>query len=73
MRPWIRRSLLGAAFASIALGGIAACGHRQDHQAWSQMNMEERAKARDKLVERIASRMELNAQQKQKLGVLVTM
>lgn len=70
MRPWIRRTLLGLAGATIALGGLAACGHRYDAHAWSQMSAEERARARGKVVERIASRMELNAEQKQKLGVL---
>ena len=70
MRTWIRRSLLGLAGATIALGGLAACSHRYDAHAWSQMSAEERTKARGKFIDRIASRMELNAEQRAKLDVL---
>jgi protein CpxP len=70
MKTWLRRTLLGAVGASIAFGGLAACGHRHDHRAWGQMSAEERAQARSKVVDRIAQRLELNAEQRKRLDVL---
>jgi Spy/CpxP family protein refolding chaperone len=70
MRNWIRRTLLAAFGATIVLGGLAACGHRSEHQAWGAASAEERAKKREKVIERVASRLDLNADQKAKLGVL---
>ena len=71
MRPWIRRTLLGVFGASIALGGLTACGHhRHDHKAWAEMSAEDRSKARGKVADRIAAKLELNADQKQRLSVL---
>ena len=70
MKTWLRRSLLGVLGATIAFGGIAACGHRHDHHAWNQMSAEERAKAREKIIDRIAQKLELNGEQRQRLGVL---
>lgn len=70
MKTWIRRTLLGVFGATIALGGLAACGHRYDHHQGAGMSAEERAKFRDKAIERVASRLDLSAEQKQKLGVL---
>lgn len=70
MRTWIRRTLLGALGASIALGGLAACGHRHEGGKWSQMSVEERAKVRAKVLDRVGERLELNADQKQCLAVL---
>ena len=70
MKTWIRRTLLAAFGASIAIGGLAACGHRSHDQAWSQATPEERAKVREKVLERVARKLELDAPQKQKLAVL---
>ncbi|MBI5274991.1 MAG: Spy/CpxP family protein refolding chaperone [Burkholderiales bacterium] len=70
MRTWLRRTLLGVLGASIAFGGLAACGHRHDHHGWSKMTTEERARVRDKVIDRIAGRLELNGEQKAKLTVL---
>jgi protein CpxP len=69
MKTWIRRTLLAAMGASIVVGGLAACGHRPHHGAnWSA---EDRAKFREKAVERVSSRLDLDAHQKQRLGVLL--
>lgn len=70
MRPWIRRSVLAVFGATIALGGLAACGHRHDHRAWHNASAEERAKLREKLMDRVARKLDLNAEQKVRLGVL---
>ena len=70
MKTWIRRTLLGVFGATIALGGVAACGHHHGHGGWANMSVEERAKVRAKIIERVASRLDLDATQKAKLNVL---
>lgn len=69
MKPWIKRTLYGLFGASILVGGLSACGHhRYDHAMG--MNESERAEFRGKMVDRVASKLDLNAEQKQRLGVL---
>lgn len=69
MKPWIKRTLYGLFGASILVGGLSACGHhRYDHGMG--MNESERAGFRGKMVDRVASKLDLNAEQKQRLGVL---
>lgn len=69
MQPWIKRTLFGLFGATIILGGITACGHRHDQHGWNA-SAEEQAKFRDKMVDRVSDKLELNAAQKAKLGVL---
>ncbi|MBK8071349.1 MAG: Spy/CpxP family protein refolding chaperone [Ramlibacter sp.] len=69
MRPWIKRTLFGLFGATIILGGITACGHRHDQHGWNA-SPEDQAKFRDKMVARVSDKLELNADQKAKLGVL---
>lgn len=67
MRPWIKRTLFGLFGASLVLG-VAACGHRHDG-GW-QASAEEQAKFRGKMIERVSGKLDLDAAQKAKLGVL---
>jgi Spy/CpxP family protein refolding chaperone len=68
MKPWIKRSLFGVFGATVLLGGMAACAnHRTDH---GSMSPERMAEVRGKVIERVSSKLELNAAQQQKLGVL---
>lgn len=69
MRPWIKRSLYGLFGATIILGGVTACGHRHDSHGW-QMSAEDQAKFRGKIMDRVASKLDLNEDQKKRLGVL---
>lgn len=69
MRPWIKRSLYGLFGATIILGGVTACGHRHDSHGW-QMSAEDQAKFRSKVLDRVASKLDLNEDQKKRLGVL---
>lgn len=69
MRPWIKRSLYGLFGATIILGGVTACGHRHDGHGW-QMSAEDQAKFRGKMTDRVASKLDLNEDQKKRLGVL---
>lgn len=70
MRPWIKRTLIGLFGASVVLGGLTACGHRYAHERFSNMTTEEQAEMRRKMVDRVASRLDLNADQKQRLDAL---
>lgn len=72
MKPWIRRSLLGLFGVSVALGALTACGHRYgyEHHGGGGMSAEDHAKFRDKMLERVASRLDLNADQKKRLATL---
>lgn len=72
MRSWIKRTLFGVLGAAVALGGLAACGHRYGYERFSQLTPEQQQELRNRFVDRVASRLELNEQQKQKLAVLAT-
>lgn len=68
MKPWIKRSLIGLASVTVVLGGLTACGSRGDHaRGWSDERITE---VRGKAIDRISDRLDLNAEQKAKLGVL---
>lgn len=70
MRPWLKRTLIGLFGAGVAVGGLTACGHRYAHERFSSMTVEEQAQFRQHMVDRVASRLDLDAAQKQKLAVL---
>lgn len=68
MKSWIKRSLIGLTAATVVLGGLTACGTRGDHaRGWSDERITE---MRGKAIEKISSKLELNTDQKAKLGVL---
>jgi periplasmic protein CpxP/Spy len=67
MKPWIQRTLIGLVGATILIGGLTACGHRGQGGAQSA---EQSAEFRGKMVERVSSKLDLNADQKQRLTVL---
>ena len=70
MRTWIKRTLLGLFGATVVLGGLSACGHRYGHERFSAMAPEEQAEFRKRAVERVASRLDLNEEQKKRLDTL---
>ena len=71
MTPWIKRSLFGlfGLFGgALIVGSLAGCaGHGR---GWSGGSDSDRAELRARMVERIGSKLDLDASQKQKLGVL---
>ena len=71
MKSWTQRTLLGLFGTFIALGALTACGHYRDHAGWNA-SPEEQARHREKMVDRVASRLDLNEAQKAKLAVLVS-
>ena len=69
MKSWIKRTLFGVVGASVLLGSLTGCGTRGDGPRW-QASAEESAQFRGKMVERVSSKLDLNAEQKQRLTVL---
>jgi len=67
MRPWIKRTLIGAFGASLVLGGLSACGHHRGH--WS-MSEADSAQMRERMLERVDKELALDDAQKQRLAVL---
>ena len=64
MKPWIKRSLFGFAGAAVVAGGMAGCAAQR--HGWGSDPVEFRAR----MVERVGSKLDLDAAQKQKLAVL---
>ena len=69
MKSWIKRTLFSVLGASALLGGLTACGTGGEGTRW-QASAEESTKFRGKMVERMSSKLDLNAEQKQRLTVL---
>lgn len=68
MKTWIKRTLIGLTSVTVLLGGLTACGHRGDHAGgWSDERI---ADVRGKVVDKISGKLDLNTDQKAKLGVL---
>jgi periplasmic protein CpxP/Spy len=70
MRPWIKRTVLSLLGATVVLGSLTACGHRPGHERMGSMSVEEQAKFRGKVIERVSSKLDLTADQKQRLNAL---
>jgi Spy/CpxP family protein refolding chaperone len=64
----LRRTLFGIFGATLVIGSLSACGHHNDHQWGASMTAEQYAQKRDKMVDRAASKLDLNAEQKQLLA-----
>ena len=65
MKPWIRRALFGLFGGALVAGSIAGCaGHRHGRGAADSTEF------RARMVERVGSKLDLDATQKQKLDVL---
>jgi periplasmic protein CpxP/Spy len=71
MKAWIKRTLIGLAGAGVLFGGFAAWAHRHHHgHGWRTLSEAEAAPMKARVVERVGSKLELDAAQKAKLGVL---
>ena len=64
-----KRTLVGALAATLLVGGLAACGHR-NHEYGASMSAEQTAEKRDKMVDKVASKLDLNDDQKKRLTTL---
>lgn len=69
MTPWIKKTLFGLLAASLLVGGLSACS---SDQGWRRgpMDGERMTEMRGKALERVGSKLDLDATQKQKLEKL---
>lgn len=65
----IKRTLIGIFGATLLVGGLTACGHRP-HDYGASMSAEQYAQKRDKMVDRMAGKLDLNEDQKKRLTTL---
>lgn len=65
----IRRTLFGILGVTLLLGGMAACGHREERWG-ANLTPEQVTERRDKMVDRVAGKLDLNDDQKKRLSVL---
>lgn len=70
MKPWIKKTLIGLAGATLLVGSLTACGSRGGHHERGPMSEERVVEMRTKVIERVSDKLALNEAQKQKLGVL---
>lgn len=63
-----KRTLLGLFGATLLIGSLTACGHRPDFA--TPLTAEAYAQKRDKVIAKVADRLDLNEDQKKRLGVL---
>ncbi|CAN5139125.1 hypothetical protein BH10PSE16_BH10PSE16_27060 [soil metagenome] len=69
MKPWIKRAVLGLFGASLVVGGLTACASRH-HPYDANMSAEQSAQMREKMIDRVAGKLDLNPDQKKRLAVL---
>ncbi len=69
MKRWIKRSLFGIFGATLLIGGLSACGHRPGTMG-ANMTAEQQAEFKAKMVDRMSSKLDLNADQKVRLTAL---
>ena len=65
MKSWFRRSLFGLAGLALVAGSVGGCAYQRERDAHGNA-----AEFRAKMVERVSSKLELDAAQKHKLSVL---
>ena len=70
MKRWIKRSLIGVLGLSALFGGFAAWAHNHHHRSWGAWTDSDSEAMKVKVVERVGKRLDLDAAQKAKLGLL---
>ena len=72
MKTWIKRTLIGLAAAGTLFGGLAAWAHNHHGygHGWRTLSAEDAAQMKTRLVDKVGSKLDLDAAQKAKLGVL---
>ena len=69
MKPWIKRTVLTVLGATVLAAGLSACGDRHMGHG-SGISPEQYAQKRDKMVDRVAGKLELTDDQKKRLSTL---
>ena len=71
MRPWLKRTLIGIFGTSVLLGGMSACSHRgHGSHGWQATSEEDASRMKARMIERVGGKLDLDAAQKDRLGVL---
>jgi protein CpxP len=70
MKRWIKRTLFTLFGATVAIGGLTACSHRHEGQGWQSSSPEDQARFRGRMIDRVAGKLDLNEDQKKRLGVV---
>lgn len=72
MKTWIKRTLIGVIGATVLLGSLAAYSHRdyRGGHGWQAMSAEDAGRMKSRVVDKVGSRLDLDAAQKAKLGAL---
>ena len=70
MKTWIKRTLIGLFGATALFGALAAWGHHHHRHGWQAMSEADSAQMKAKVVDKVSSRLSLDAEQKAKLSVL---
>ena len=72
MKRWLKRTLIGVFGASALLAGFAAFSQRSGHEhGWHAMSEADVTAIKGRMIEKVGSRLDLDATQKAKFGVLV--
>jgi Spy/CpxP family protein refolding chaperone len=66
----IRRTILGLLGVTVFAVGLSACGHHRDKAWGANLTQEQFVQQRDKMVDRAASKLDLNADQKKLLAAV---
>jgi len=66
----VRRILFTVLGISLIAGGLSACGHHRDHAWGANVTQEQFVQQRDKMVDRAAGKLDLNAEQKKLLAAV---
>ena len=72
MRTWIKRTLIGAAGVTAVCAGLAAWAHHHSpyRHGWHAMSEQDAAAVRERVIDRVAGRLDLDAAQKARLQPL---
>ncbi len=70
MKTWIKRTLIGLVSATAIFGGLAAWASNHHGYGWRAMSEEDASRMKAKVIERVGSKLDLDAAQKARLGVL---
>lgn len=72
MKTWIKRTLIGVVAAGALLGGIAAAwgSHHHRWHRWDTLSDADRAALRERAIDRVASKLDLDAAQRARLAPL---
>lgn len=71
MKTWLKRTLVGLFGATVLVGGLAACSQRHRHgDGWQAISEQDAAKMKERLLDRAASKLDLDEAQKARLGIV---